>query len=242
MSYFRKKQNEDKVFRGSYVYTRNDNVYCEENFDLYKDKKDYSLTFQSQIISRVSTGELLNVSIDYTVNKDYIPQKVIIDRSLGEDHVQELFIFDSRSTRINYSLITKTGEEKVTLNTAPKFHIATPSISCSMLFLRSKKFDNTGKNFYSILGSKNFWKFDEEPSFKNIMLQRTNTTTETINIDGKSVTATQYKLEEQSDNLLDVAPSVRIWLSQHYTIPYLIKTPDGTKIQIKYLNNLDKET
>ena len=54
---------------------------------------------------------------------------------------------------------------------------------------------------------------------------------------------------EQGDDNEDADPhsapgqenDIRIWCSQHMTIPYLIKDRDGTKIEVKYLNNLDKD-
>ncbi|EQC44525.1 hypothetical protein M899_2382 [Bacteriovorax sp. BSW11_IV] len=240
MGYFKKRQSEDKVFRGSYAYTRNDNVYCEETFEVFRDRKDYTTTFQSQLISRVATGELLNINVDYTVNKDFIPQKVIIDRALGEEKVTELFLFDSKATRIQYSFISRAGEEKVVLPSSPKFHIATPAMCTCMLFIRSKKFENTGRNYYSTLVSRNLWTYEEEPVFKNIVVQRQSTSTENLTIEGNTVQSVQYKVQEQLEGV-ETEDSLRIWLSQHLTIPYLVRTPEGTKIQIKYLNNLDKE-
>lgn len=241
MGYFKKRNSEDKIFRGSYSYTRNENIYGEETFDVFRDRKDHTTTFQSQLISRVATGELLNINVDYTVNKDFIPQKVIIDRTLGEEKVTEIFLFDSRATRIHYSFISKAGEERVVLPSSPKFHIATPAMSTCMLFLRSKKFENTGRNYYSTLVSKNLWTYEEEPTFKNIMVQRQSTSTENLTVEGNTLQSVQYKIQEQVEGEPDTEESLRIWLSQHITIPYLIKTPEGTKIQIKYLNNLDKE-
>jgi hypothetical protein len=127
--------------------------------------------------------------------------------------------------------------------TAPKFHITTPTAASSMLYLRSKKFDANGKNSFNFLISTNQWEFIETPSFKNVILERASLTTEKINIEGQNVQSTQFRIyDEKTDfkNLKD-PPHIKVFLSQHGGIPYVIKSDDGTKIQIKYLNDLSEK-
>jgi len=116
--------------------------------------------------------------------------------------------------------------------------------------LRSKKFDNTGKNYFSIFTSNNHWEFQEDPSVKNIVVQRVSPTSESLKVGNSSLDSIQYKLTEQvlgneesedSHGPPGQENDIRIWCSQHMTIPYLIKDKDGTKIEVKYLNNLDKD-
>ena len=47
------------------------------------------------------------------------------------------------------------------------------------------------------------------------------------------------ELEEKEKSGI-VQESLKIWTSPYMTVPYLIKSPDGTKVQVKFLNSLDK--
>jgi hypothetical protein len=251
MSYFGNSKEGEKIFRGAYTYMRNTNIYSEESFEVFRDKKEMTFTFISEIISRVATGELLNINTFYKINKDYIPLVVDIHRSLGNHSVQEKYEYDMRRTRIGYTFKNQDGEShSCELTTNPKFYITTSASCSSMLYLRSKKFDNTGKNYFSIFTSNNHWEFTEEPSVKNIVVSRVSQTSESLKVGNSSLDSIQYKLMEQSlDSEEQADPhappqeekDVRIWCSQHMTIPYLIKDRDGTKIEVKYLNNLDKD-
>ena len=64
-----------------------------------------------------------------------------------------------------------------------------------------------------------------------------------MNIDGQNVQATQYKMYDETTDFknLKEPPHIKIFLSQHGAIPYMIRSDDGTKIQIKYLNDLTEK-
>lgn len=258
MSYFGNGSLGEKIFRGAYSYSRNNNVYSEENFEVFRDKKEMTYIFQSEMISRVATGELLTIKTNYKINKEFIPLEVDIMRSLGSINVREFYEFDQKKTRINYTFTSEEGETQIDFPTNPKFFITTSATCTSMIFLRSKKFDATGKNFYSLYTSKNLWEYKEEPSLKNIVVQRASQTAENLKLDGNNLQAIQYRLQEfdaeaeaeaqkkQAQNkttkvISTPADELRIWTSQHLTIPYLIKSNDGTKIQVRFLNNLSRD-
>ncbi|MEX1100063.1 MAG: hypothetical protein WEB87_06535, partial [Bacteriovoracaceae bacterium] len=46
----------EKFYRGAYNYIKNDSLYSEEAFEVYKDRRDGAFYFLSQIHSRVATG------------------------------------------------------------------------------------------------------------------------------------------------------------------------------------------
>jgi hypothetical protein len=68
-------------------------------------------------------------------------------------------------------------------------------------------------------------------------------TAEKMSIDGQSVQAVQYKLYDDTTDFKTAKepPHVKIFLSVHGGIPYLVRTDDGTKIQIKYLNDFSEK-
>ena len=235
----------DKIYRGSFLYFRNDSQYAEENFDVYREKKDQTMHYISEATIRVSTGEILNLHVEYIVNKDFIPTYVMIEKIMGKDISKELYEYNVKKNYISYTLAsTKTDPIKAEIATAPKFHITTPTAASSILFLKSKKFDANGKNSFNVLVSHNQWEFKENPHFKNVILERASLTAEKINIEGQNVQATQYRMYDEDTDFKNSKepPHIKIYMSPHGGIPYMIKGEDGTRIQIKYLNDLsDKE-
>lgn len=237
-------RKEDKLYRGAFSYSRNDSSYAEETFDVYRDKKDQNYHYISEAIVKVTTGEILNLRVEYIINKEYIPLYVAIHKIMGKESTVEFYEYNLRKNHIIYNFNNSKGDEHIEeISTAPKYHITTPTAASSMLFLRSKKFDASGKNSFNILVGSNIWDFKAAPVFKNILLERANLTVEKLNFDGQSVQATQYKMyDETTDFKSSKEPQhVKIFLSQHGAIPYQIRTDDGTKIQIKYLNVLTEK-
>jgi len=231
----------DKIYRGQFHYFRNENQYAEEAFEVFRDKKDNTYHYISECIVRVSTGEILNMHVEYIVNKDYIPTFVYIEKIMGKTKSFETFEYNSKRNILNYKFVDSNGNTNTAeVTTAPKFHITTPTAASSMLFLRSKKFDTNSKNSFNVLVATNQWEYTEAPVFKTIVLDRPSVTSEKINIEGQNVQSTQYRIyDEITDfkNLKD-PPHIKTWVSQHGGIPYVVKSDDGTKIQIKYLNDL----
>ena len=237
-------RKEDKIFRGAFNYYRNESSYAEEIFDVYRDKKEQSSHYISEAIVKVTTGEVLNLHVEYIVNKDYIPTFVAIEKIMGKEMTREVYEYNSRRNHLHYKFTNSKGEEHTEeIATAPKYHITTPTAASAMLFLRSKKFDASGKNSFNILVSYNQWDYKDAPKFKNIILERANLTAEKMNIDGQNVQATQYKMYDETTDFknLKEPPHIKIFLSQHGAIPYMIRSDDGTKIQIKYLNDLTEK-
>jgi hypothetical protein len=239
-------RKDDKIFRGAFTYQRNESTYADETFDVYRDKKEQTFHYVSESVVKVTTGEMLKIQVEYIVNKEYIPTYVRIEKIMGKETSKEIYEYNSKKNQLIYTFTSSKNEEphKVEIVTAPKFHITTPTAASSMLFMRSKKFDANGKNFFNILIANNQWDYKEAPVFKNMALERVALTSEKMNIDGQNVNATQYRMFDEGVDFKTVKepPHIKIFLSQHGGIPYMIRTEDGTKIQIKYLNDLtDKE-
>lgn len=234
----------DKIYRGSFNYYRNENIYAEESFDVYRDKKENTFSYVSECLSRVATGEILTTRVEYIVNKEYIPVYVCIEKLMGKEWARELFEYNQKRGTIQYSFNNSKNEEhKEEMSTAPKFHIACPTSATSILFLRSKKFDAQGKNYYHVLTSFNQWEFKETPKFVGVLLDRPTLTAEKLNIEGQNVQATQYRLfdENVDSKSAKEPPHIKCFVSPHGGIPYLLRGDDGTKIQIKFLNDMSEK-
>lgn len=237
-------RKEDKIYRGAFHFFRNENIYAEESFDVYRDKKEQSFHYISEAVVKVTTGEILKLNVEYIINKDFIPTFVVIHKMMGKESTRETFEYNAKRNHIVYKFLnSKKDEHTEEITTAPKYHIATPTAASSMLFMRSKKFDASGKNSFNILLSNNQWDYKESPVFRNVILERANLTTEKMNIDGQNVLAIQYRLFDESTDFKNIKepPHIKIFLSQHGGIPYLVRSDDGTKIQIKYLNDLNEK-
>ncbi|MBC7427379.1 MAG: hypothetical protein H7336_02130 [Bacteriovorax sp.] len=237
-------RKDDKIFRGAFNYYRNENIYAEESFEVFRDIKDQSYQYVSEAVVRVSTGETLNIHVEYIVNKEYVPTFVLIEKLMGKEVTKETYEYNQRRNHLAYKFTSSKNEDFMAeIATAPKYHIATPTAASSMLFMRSKKFDASGKNSYNILVGNNQWEYKETPVFKNIILERASLTTEKMNIDGQNVQATQYRMFDEGTDFKNTKDPqhVKIFLSQHGGIPYMVRTDDGTKIQIKYLNDLNEK-
>ncbi|MCR9203927.1 MAG: hypothetical protein NXH75_05090, partial [Halobacteriovoraceae bacterium] len=74
----RRRPRGEKVYRGAYNYLKGDTLYAQEEFEVYKDRKELGMTFFAELHSRVATGELLTVFVDYVITKEYVPQKLVI--------------------------------------------------------------------------------------------------------------------------------------------------------------------
>ncbi len=232
----------DKVVTGIYSYHRHNNVYSEESFEVYRERQDNSLAFFSDIHSRVATGELLTVHVDIKASKDFIPHFVKVERSLGKAFVSETYTYLKNNSTVLYTFTSEHENHEIEIPTNPKFHVATPAACSSMLFLKSKKEDTTAKNFYNLIQSDNKWKFESEPQVKMVTMQRVGTGSENIVIDGQSVQATHYRMFEDSGSDSKILPpAIKVFTSKFFTIPYIIRSDDGTRIQIKNLKDLDRD-
>lgn len=231
----------EKVLRGSYNYYRVNSVYSEETFEVYRDRQDFSVSFFSDIHSRVSTGELLTINVDVKLTKDFVPFYIKVIRALGKDVSTETYTYEKSASSLLYTFETEHESQEVQIPISSKFHVATPAACSSMVFLKSKREDTTSKNFYHLVQSDNKWKYEAVPQVKIIAMQRVGTGTENVVIDGHSVQATQYRLFEDDNDTTDNPPSLKVHISKHATIPYIIKGDDGTRIQIKFLNDLDRD-
>ena len=125
----------------------------------------------------------------------------------------------------------------------PKFHITTQTAASSMLFIRTKKFDSSGKNTYSLLVSDNTWEYTAPPRFTNPIIERVGLSNEKITIDAQNVIASPFRLYDETTEFKSVKepPHIKIYLSPHSGIAYTIRSEEGTKIQIKFLNDLSEK-
>ncbi len=239
------KHGQKKIYRGAYDYISDDKSYAEEIFNVYKDVKESTLTFESQLTCRTPSGEFLLVSTEVIANKDYIPIKVTIKKSLGKEAAEERFSYDNRTNRLKY-VFECNGEEFTSENpTTPKFHIATPTAVTGVLFTKANRISINSRVLQNVITSTNNWNYKSEPVTKVIALERLSLTSCPIKIKDKSMEGTHFAIyksggdsvSEQNTKSTEV---INVFLSKYDGIPYLIEENKNNRIEIKYLNNLDE--
>ncbi|MDH5580583.1 MAG: hypothetical protein OEY33_01635 [Bdellovibrionales bacterium] len=256
MSYFGGPDKLVKQFRGCFDYYRGNELYCEENFDVLYHPQSQYYQFDSKIIGRVKTGEMLSINVVYEITDKFIPRMAYVSKTLGNQSSTELFTFDQKTSTLNYEFKGVDSEGSAQLNTNYKFHISLPSAVTSMLFMKTRKFNNTSKNNYSVLSSYNQWSFEKGPEFQGLSLERIGANKDQLTIGDSKIQSFKYKLCKES---LDAASTMMsnkrqekkayllVYISGHLTIPYKIVTTsdraeemraEQSRIMIRYLNDL----
>lgn len=241
-----------KIYEGTFQYMKNKAIYSEENFTVYRDKRLYDLEFVSELHSRTATGELLQINVEYQVNKNWTPQFVKIVRTLGNKKVTETYEHQSSSSSLLYTFRSKLKKTEFKLPANTKAHITTPTAATSMLFIMTKRFDATAANNYQLITNNNLWTCEGEPKMKNVTVEKISIAAETIIVDKQDCQTMQYTMYEtevpdssnqkkKKGKKREPAPPLNIFLSQFVAIPYIIDDTLGTKIMIKHLKQLEAD-
>jgi hypothetical protein len=234
------KEDSDVVFKGAYDYFHKGSLYSEETFFVSKFRRDESFLFNSEILTRLDSGELLKTTVVYHVNKDFVPFNVSITKLVGINRTEEKFNLEKKASTMNYEFLSENKNITGEIILTPRFQVATPNCSHKFLFIFSKKYDPTGRNFYNILTSENTWDFVEIPSMKTVSLERVSLSPISIKIRDKELRATQYRVTSfKEDQSKDIEQPITGYLSKHLHITSQIDAPGDIKIQIKYLQEME---
>ena len=233
----------EKIYQGTYEYRNKSRTYSQEEFLVYRNNSGFSFSFFSQMDCLVATGEILRVYVDYVVSKDHTPQKVFVEKTLGERQSSELYQYDRIKSCINYFFISSDEKKHHEIPVTSRFHISTPTMVTSMLFLKNRPNNISGKDFHTLFTSQNEWDFSSPPQSKSVVVQRSPHGTVSYKVGEELISVPVYNLYENVDDgvLSAKMPSLEIYMSKHLNIPYSISCKDGLKIEIKKFENLGKE-
>lgn len=236
--------NTTKIYRGAYDYYENGKQYSTETFEIFENVQDQIYIFKADVLGRAPTGEVLTVKVDYKISARYAPIAVRVQKHLGSRVALETYNFDFKENVMNYKFVSEDDMGETEIHTKDKIHIGTPAICTSLLFLKSKRFQNTGLNSFVSLVSQNKWNFTGDPQRKGITMERISGTPMDIYIGGKRLKCIKYQMRGydlfgEDSNPNQDQPYLDIYLSKHLTIPYRITDPQGNKLfEIKYFNYL----
>lgn len=227
----------EKIFDGAYSYLENDVPYSQENFQVYKNVEKNFLVYKAEILTRVPSGEFLKINCHYEVNTFWAPQKVIIEKTLGESFAIETFTPDHDNQVLVYDFTNNGGTQTYSRNIVTRYQITTPAISTSMLCSQTKKFDSLSRNAYILVSASNGWEYEKPFVDKSVFIEyKTHENTE-IKVNGTTLTCTKCVMyQNDSHHHSSELPST-FYLSKHLGIPYKIES-DKIKIEIKYLNKM----
>ncbi len=228
-----------RLYRGAFEYVANGNIYTEEKFEIFKEKKTLENHYESELLTRVSTGEVLKIEVSFVINKEWIPLSIIINRTLGSNYIKERFSYTPRRNALYYTYDSPHNKKEETIITPPKFHIQTPAAVCCMTFIPSKKIDQTAENFYYTYVSPNDVTFKGKVYNKNIVLKRARLgELSSVQIGDNTLNATEYIIyDDLGEDNKTTPPKMHVYLSKHMSIPYKLEVDKNNYIQIKYLND-----
>lgn len=240
-------ENFVKIYEGAYDYFQKKRKYAEETFEIWKEPQNHLYIFKAEVSGRAPNGEFLIINVIYKLTERFNPLAVSVKKTMGKQVTIEEYLFDNTANTMRYKFTSEKVLGEINISAKQRIHIATPSISTSLIFLKSKKFQNTGINTYKTLISDNQWDLNYNLRTEDISVERISGTPMGITVNEQNILAMKYRLSKfdyvdnaskkpaQNKNYLD------IYLSKHLTIPYKIDDPiNGKSLEIRFFNPLEK--
>ena len=223
----------ERVFKGFYDYSVGARSYSKEEFEVYHSSQGSTMSFFSSIYTRMTTGEMLHIYVDYMVSKDFLPYRIMVEKTLGKNRSSEIYQYDKTKNLVNYFFATDEEEKHVNVAVASRFHIATPAAVSSMFFVQNCREGSGEQTFCTLLTGQNKWVFESEPVLKSVILYKPREKMEPVKIGMETVYAHVYRLYENTEGGNLNSPHLNVYMSQHFNIPYMFRSPEGTSVWIK---------
>ncbi len=227
-------QFSDLVLEGSYLYYEKDSSFSEENFKFFQSAENQSFSVKAEVLSRVESGELLKILINYEMDNHFHPLQVKIERSIGNMYSQELYRVDSADQQLYYTFQNSEMTQEFTRSISTKHYIAAPAVSTSAFFTLSKKFDATGRTPINFISTDNEWTYTAPPTEKIVYAEYKFREASDFKLDGATLPANQLCLYEFDSMNSYAEQPVDLFLSKHYSLPYQM-SHGNQKIIIKKL-------
>lgn len=234
-------RDKEKLYEGTYLYYRDGQNYSQENFTVESLTEPLGYLYHSEILSRVDTGEFFKMLVSYEVNKFYVPQSVVMEKSLGEKYAKESYSFDVNNQILRYTFKTENTENTVERPFGAKHYIAAPSFLTSCLFTLTRKIDTTTRTPVVFITAANSWDFIGMPEDKVLYTELKTHDADDISIGGAPLTASKFAMFDQNSQTGVNTPIAHFWVSKHLGIPYQMEDVNGIRITVKRLKRLQNE-
>jgi hypothetical protein len=230
--------NANLLLEGSYLYFQDEVNYSQENFKLFQFTEGGGYLLQSEILSRLDTGEFLKVIANLQMNQNYIPIGVKTERSIGNRYAMEEMSTDSATQTLTYRFQDSSGsEQNLTKPHNTKHYLTSPSVATAAIFSLSKRFDATGCTPVTLITTTNYWDFESPPTEKLIFAEFQGREAEELKINNQLLAATHLRLFDHDHSTGGAERPVDLYLSKHFAIPYQL-THGNLRVSVKSLRRL----
>ncbi len=235
------KNNLEKLFEGTYQYFQHKQNYSQEVFRVDLDEVTGDTVYQSEIMSRVDTGEVFKLHVHYTLNQFNIVQKVFVERSLGIRWAKEEYVIDSSTQMLNYNFKTKESSHTVERHFNPKHFIVVPTFLTAGIFSLTKKIDITARSSVTFLTTPNEWDFISGPQDRILWFELKATNSEELSVGRAPMTCSKYMIYEEDSLNSTSKASATLWISKNYGIPLQLEENQGTTISATQFKKLKQD-
>lgn len=234
--------NLEKVYRGTYHYFQDGQEFTTEIFDVFLLDAKAGYLLKTETLTRLKTGDFLKIMVSYQINSKFLPSDVIIEKQLGMLKVKEVFKTNFQEQKIQYTFQRGDKIHNSEIPAPGIFQISTPSVAFSLLCTKARKPDYNVRNRYMVVKSENTWEFVGPPEVGEIFLELPSNPSTVIYMGDIELNATVFNIfsSENKGSKGEEEKPVTYYLSDHLAIPYRITDPEGLKVEVKNLNNLQK--
>ena len=230
---------QEKIIEGKYNFIKDKTTHCEEFFNLFQDSSPQgNYTFNSEILSRVETGEFLKIYVDYELTHQFEPVSVRIKRSLGSKKSTERYAVNQKDKVLQYSFTSKLGSGDFEKQINSKFHISCPSFASNLAMTQHRKPDPVHRTPYIVISSNNIWKYENPFHEGNIHVELVNSEPRAIKMrSGHEVQAIHMKLFDEDRLSNPHGKGHDFYVSKYYQIPYKVDFLNGISVEIESMKN-----
>ncbi len=226
-----------RSYMGNYNYIRLGETYAEENFEIFENYENKHQVFASNFVARLDNGEFLNISTLYELTDSYSPVKVITQRSLGTNEVEESFIYNTMDNKLHYTFQNKDFVQAEDLPLSKKIFIMAPTFLTKCLFALSRKYEASARIPYVVMRSYNLWQFEKLPQEEHIFVEYETSKMKVRNIQGEEYSTFDINVY-QSDtwkNEGDAEVPITFHITKDNAIPIHAILEDGTEVSLTRL-------
>jgi len=230
---------QEKIIEGKFNFYKDNQRYCEEFFKLYQEPNAQgNYMFNSEILSRVETGEFLKIYVDYELNYQFEPISLRVKRSLGAKKSTERFAINQKDKTVQYQFSSKLGSGDMEKPVNGKFHLSSPSFATSFSMTHHKKPDPVHRTPYLVISSANIWKYEAPFQETTLHIELVNSEPKNIKLsDSREVQAVHHKVFEEDRLSNPHGVGQDFYLSKYYQIPYKAQFNNGIIIEVENLKN-----
>lgn len=235
------KKNLEKLFEGTYQYFQHKQNFGQEVFRVDRDEESDNYVYQSEILSRVETGEFFKLQVHYTLNPFNVVQKVFVERSLGIRWAKEEYLIDSTTQMLHYTFSTKESSHSVERHFNPKHFIVVPTFLTAGIFSLTKKIDLTARSPVTFLTTPNEWEFVSGPQDRILWFELKASNSEELSVGGEPMMCSKYMIFEEDSMSATSKNSATLWISKNYGIPVQLEENQGVSITATKFKKLKQE-